>query len=237
MGIRTNVGVLGSCAVTLIVDDGKRIVVDVGHFGNRDAMLESMKSKGFGPQDVDMVMLTHIHWDHCLNVDLFKKAEIFVGEAEIEKGNLTGKEDIHAQHFREYVRSLNYHRVKDDQSLTSHVKAISTPGHSVGHMSILFEEGGKKTVVVGDAVPNLRAYRRGVPDLIFFNTEQAKASVQRIKDLHAATVIPGHDSPFNDDGYLSRDNFNLILRTEKEENLIVGVSNVTADKPQVLIPP
>jgi hypothetical protein len=104
-------------------------------------------------------------------------------------------------------------------------------------MSLLVEEGEKKTVVTGDAVPNLRAYRRGMPDLIFYNTEQAKSSIQRIKDLHAGMLIPGHDSPFNDDGYLSRDNFNLILRTEKEENLIVGVSNVSADKPQVLIPP
>ena len=237
MGIRSNIGVLGSCAVTLIVDDGKRIIVDVGHFGNRDAMLESMKSKGLRPQDIDMVMLTHIHWDHCLNVDLFPKAEIFVGEDEIERGNLTGKEDVHAQQFRKYVSSLNCHKIRDGHLLTSHVKAISTPGHSVGHMSLLVEEGETKTVVTGDAIPNLRAYRRGVPDLIFFDMQQAQASIQRIKGLHASRLFPGHDSPFNESGYISRDDFNLILRTEKEENLIVGVRNVIADQPQVLVPP
>lgn len=237
MGIRSNIGVLGSCAITMIVDDGKRMMVDVGHLGNRDAMLTSLKSRGLTPPEFDIIILTHIHWDHCLNVDLFPEAKIVVDVEELERGNLTGKEDVHAQQFRNFVKSLNCQKVRDEHQITSHVKVISTPGHSVGHMSVLVEDGKGRTVIAGDAVPNLRAYRRGIPDLIFYDVEKAKASVQRIKDLHSSMLIPGHDSPFNDEGYLSRDDFNLILRTEKEENLIVGVKNVVADQPQLLVPP
>lgn len=234
MGIRSNVGVLGSCAVTMIVDDGKRVIVDVGHFGNREAMLTSLKSRGLTPSDFDIVLLTHMHWDHSLNIDLFPRARVIVDKEELERGNLTGTEDVHAQQFRKLIQSMTCEKIGDGYQITSHVKVISTPGHTVGHLSVICEDVKGRTVITGDAVPNLRAYRRGVPDLIFHDLEKAKSSVQKIKDLHSSMLIPGHDSPFNEGGYLSRDDFNLILRTEKEENLIVGVRNVTADQPQLL---
>lgn len=46
-------------------------------------------------------------------------------------------------------------------------------------------------------------------------------------------IIPGHDSPFNDAGYVERDNVDIILRKENEENLVITISNVEADKPIV----
>lgn len=220
----------------MIAHDEKRIIVDVGHFGNRDAMLESLKSKGLGPANFDIVLLTHIHWDHCLNVDLFSNAKILVGEEELERGSLTGTNDAHTEQFRRLLRSLNYQTVRDGYQVTSQVKVVSTPGHSPGHLSVLVQDGNAGAIITGDAIPNLRTYKRGVPDFIFDDPAKAKASVQKIKDLKCPMLIPGHDSPFNESGYLSRDDFNLLLKTDREEDLIIGVRNVVADQPQLLFP-
>jgi len=221
--------------VTMIVDGGNRILVDVGHFGNRDAMLSAMTSRGLKPEDIDIVVLTHIHWDHCLNVDLFEKSKILVGAEEFEKGNLTGYNDHHVENFRTMIKSMQFGKIGDGFQVSEHVKTLLTPGHSVGHISLSVQEQDGLAIISGDAIPNLRAYRRGIPDLIFHDFDEAKKSVRRIKDLKPAKIIPGHDGPFNDAGYLSRDDLNLIFRTEKEENLIVGLRNVVADKPEVLI--
>jgi hypothetical protein len=51
--------------------------------------------------------------------------------------------------------------------------------------------------------------------------------------MRPVMIIPGHDSPFNVSGYLEHDEFKLILRRENEENSIITVNTVAADKPLV----
>jgi N-acyl homoserine lactone hydrolase len=36
-----------------------------------------LESKGLTPDDVDVVILTHMHWDHCQNTDLFRNSRIW----------------------------------------------------------------------------------------------------------------------------------------------------------------
>jgi len=42
-----------------------------------------LKNLGLHPDDMDIVIGTHLHWDHCFNYDLFKKARILVQKDEI----------------------------------------------------------------------------------------------------------------------------------------------------------
>jgi hypothetical protein len=74
MGIRSNLGTMGAAGLTLIRDD-VNILVDVGHFGMRDRVLDAFEKRRLKPEDIDVVVLTHIHWDHCLSVDLFNGAK------------------------------------------------------------------------------------------------------------------------------------------------------------------
>ena len=55
-----------------------------------------------------------------------------------------------------------------------------------------------------------------------------------MQDLKPEMVIPGHDRPFNDSGYLESDDLEFIFRKEKEENLLLRLRNVGADKPEIL---
>ncbi|MEM0135806.1 MAG: MBL fold metallo-hydrolase, partial [Thermoplasmatales archaeon] len=62
-GIRSSYGTLGAASVVLI-DDTKKLLIDVGHFGNRDALLREMKKSQISPKEIDVVILTHLNWDH-----------------------------------------------------------------------------------------------------------------------------------------------------------------------------
>ena len=235
-GIRSNAGTMGVAAVTLVRDGDEMILVDTGHFGQRDALLEAMKQAEIQPKEIDTVVLTHIHWDHCLNVDLFTGARIVAGRGEIQKGYMMGVKDEHTKYFRQLLKSMGAESIRDGQRISDHTRALLTPGHSPGHVAVGVEnDDGSTTVVSGDAIPNYRAYRRTFPDFVYYNSSQAKASVARIKKMKPAMVIPGHDSPFNDRGYLEHDEFHLILRRENEENSIISMQTVPADKPRVFV--
>jgi len=47
-------------------------------------LLERLQANGIRPEDIDRVVLTHAHWDHCHNVDCFPNAEVVLHENERE---------------------------------------------------------------------------------------------------------------------------------------------------------
>ncbi len=231
-GIRSSYGTMGAASVTLVRDD-KNILVDTGHFGNRDNLLARLRENMIKPSEIDVVVLTHLNWDHCLNVDIFKDSEILIGKEEYEKGTLSGVPDDFTEKFKEYLGGLNISLVEDGHRVSNNSSIISTPGHTPGHVSLSINYENKLTVIAGDAIPNIRAYKRGIPDLIFYDLKAAKQSIARIKALEPNVIIPGHDPPFNLSGYLETDPIDIMLRNEDETNSVVTMSRTTAEKPVI----
>ncbi len=233
MGIRSNVGTMGAAGVTLIRDD-VNVLVDTGHFGTRDWLKAEFKKRRLSPSDIDVVVLTHLHWDHCLNVEMFPKAKVVVGEDELKEGFLMEEGAPINEAFKSALREMNLVTVGDGDRISKHTTSLLTPGHSPGHVGVVLkEDGGRVSVMSGDAVPNYRAYLRDFPDFSFYNKTMARESVLKVKKLDPDVIIPGHDSPFNKKGYLNRDDFTLVLRRENEENSLVVFRHVPADKPVI----
>lgn len=216
-----------------MIEDDKRIVVDVGHFGTRDALLARLKEMNLSPKDFDVVLLTHLHWDHCLNVDLFENAKVLLGKKELELGTLSGKPDRYGEPFRELLKEIRAEGVSEPYKVSQHTTILDSPGHSPGHVSLVAQDESGTVVFTGDSIPGLRAYRRGVPDLVFYDLEKAKRSVTKVKEMNPSMIIPGHDRPFNDRGYLSRDSVEFIFRKESEENMVFVLKDVESDPFQI----
>lgn len=231
-GIRSSYGTMGAASVTLVRDD-RNILIDTGHFGNRDNLLARLRENMIKPSEIDAVVLTHLNWDHCLNVDIFKDSEILIGKEEYAKGTLSGVPDDFTKKFKEYLGGLNISLVEDGHRVSSNSSIISTPGHTAGHVSLSIKYENKLTVIAGDAIPNIRAYKRGIPDLIFYDIRAAKQSIARIKALEPNVIIPGHDPPFNLSGYLETDPIDIVLRNEDETNSVVTMNRTTAEKPVI----
>ncbi|MCH8109298.1 MAG: MBL fold metallo-hydrolase, partial [Chloroflexi bacterium] len=75
--LRTDVGVVGFCTVVLI-EGQKRTLVDVGHVGRRLVLQAALEQRGLTPADIDVVVMSHSHWDHSQNYDLFEHAPMLV---------------------------------------------------------------------------------------------------------------------------------------------------------------
>ncbi len=50
----------------------------MGHVGRRVVLLEALERRGLEPADIDVVVLSHAHWDHAQNLDVFDAARIIV---------------------------------------------------------------------------------------------------------------------------------------------------------------
>lgn len=69
---------LGSTVVLLESRDGGRALVDSGAGQDAPHLLRALAERGLGPDDVDTVVSTHLHYDHCGNHLLFERARYLV---------------------------------------------------------------------------------------------------------------------------------------------------------------
>ncbi|MBM3943100.1 MAG: MBL fold metallo-hydrolase [SAR202 cluster bacterium] len=126
-------------------------------------LLASLAARGVRPQDVDMVVMTHLHRDH-VGWNLQKQGSGFSPTFPKARYWMSRK-DWEASHRIEVrqrfpnapscvwpLESLGLMELMDgEHALTPELTAVPTPGHTPGHMSILVTSQGQKALILGDA--------------------------------------------------------------------------------------
>ncbi len=175
------------CTSTLIRTAGHTVVVDPGL--PPKAMVRVLDRRGgIAPDSVDIVFLTHFHGDHRVGLAAFPNAVWYMPSAEIEHGKTQLALDSPDRRVLDLIRPAG-------QELIPGIRVIATPGHSVGHASLVFESDGLRVVVAGDAAMTRDFFRHSD---YYFNTvdpEAAVASIASVAD-EADVVVPGHDNSF-----------------------------------------
>jgi N-acyl homoserine lactone hydrolase len=188
-------GSIAFCGVTL-VEGTKRILVDSGHVGRRSLLLQRLRERGLGPDDIDCVFLSHAHWDHVLNIDLFPRAKVLIHPLEREYCRQPHAGDWATPSYTTtLLESRQLQEVMDGEEIDDGVRVLATPGHSRGSMALLVEQDGSTAAVSGDALPYAASVRTGLPRLAFWDVEEARRSVALLLE-RAQAFYPGHDRPF-----------------------------------------
>jgi glyoxylase-like metal-dependent hydrolase (beta-lactamase superfamily II) len=159
-------------SVTLILTPSKRIVVDTGLEDEAEQILGRLKELCLSPEEVDLVINTHDHPDHCGNNRLFSRAQILSGKVGGKGGG----------------------GLKEGEIVASGVWIMETPGHTLDSISVVCESS-RRIVVAGDALPLMGNYLKWVPPRLNVDRDQAMKSMARIIEV-ADLVVPGHDLPF-----------------------------------------
>jgi len=193
--IITTQGGLGYCSVTLLRGE-KITLVDVGHVGRRQLLIERVRAAGLEPEQIERIILTHAHWDHALNVDCFPNAEIVIHTNELDYVQNPNPLDWATPIWtQDVLRRSRIVPVRDGDEVERGVRIMATPGHSPGSQTVLVEAADGIIGLCGDALPNRAAVAWMGPRLVFWDAEEARASAQRIVDT-CTTLYPGHDRPF-----------------------------------------
>jgi glyoxylase-like metal-dependent hydrolase (beta-lactamase superfamily II) len=213
----TSEGSPAFCGVTL-VRSTKTILVDVSHNGRRVLLLERLRERGLRPADIDMVVLTHAHWDHCLNIDLFPNAEVIVHENERRYAQAPDPRDWATASYTGLILERHrLHEVREGDEIDAGVRVLDVPGHTPGSIALLVAQEADTAAITGDALPNARCSLQGTPYLIFHDAGEARESVAKIRS-HARVIYPGHDRPFRHDGeeisYLMETSLRVTMQVE-----------------------
>ena len=187
----------------LIVTGSQPILVDTGvgsgnayidkHFRpERFVLTELLKTHDVEPQDVAMLINSHLHFDHCGDNALFPNAEIFVQANELEIAHspaYTVTEWFDYDHAR-------IHTVEGTLNISEGVTLIHTPGHTPGHQSILVDtEEGVVTIAAQAAYTAQEYLSGGDPGKQAHEgyETQYRDSIDTIKSLNCVDVLFSHD--------------------------------------------
>lgn len=192
-----SIGFCGTYLVTVPGQRGCRIVFDPGHIGRRRALVARLVDLGLGIDDIDAVVISHAHWDHAQNADLFPRARVLIHGAELE--DVSDEDhvlDLATPSWTSAMLSaVGAQAVTDGECLAAGVKVVGLPGHTRGSIGLRVETAAGTAILAGDAVSrrNVAAGRTCV--VANFDPEAGRLSVEAA--LAAADHIwPGHDRPF-----------------------------------------
>jgi len=187
-------GFFGLCNVVLVTaEDGTRILFDTGHYCVRKGLLSGLKERGLAPTDIDLIFLSHLHFDHCQNLDLFKGVPVCVGETELAYARNPHPEDLFVPwKIHELLSEFEVRILPKQGEVVPGIEHFEVPGHTTGCQALRFSlADGKRVVLAGDAVKYPKEILAKVSDMCFATVEQSR---QSIADICEGTdiVVPGH---------------------------------------------
>lgn len=189
-------GSIGFGAVYLVRAGGRCALFDTGPTGRRRALLRALARHGVGPTDVDVVVLSHAHYDHLQNADLFTRAAVFLHPAESRALVAADPADhLCPPWSRAVLAGLSVHPAVDGAEVLPGVRVLALPGHTEGSVGLCAETAEGVAVLTGDAVSSARALREGRCTRVEFSAAEAAESLHRVART-ADLVFPGHDRPF-----------------------------------------
>lgn len=159
------------CSSATLIKGEKNILVDTGNYGFEDKLLSALKKQGLKPDDIDIVINTHRHFDHFTNNYLFKNALVVLHRGTWDR---KGRHDIYD--------------TSGDIKIPG-VKLIETHGHTPTSCSVVVKCNGKTYVMSGDAVEE-KTIRKG-KEAIRADKENYVKSAKKIFSI-ADVIIPGH---------------------------------------------
>ena len=166
-----------------------------------------LKARGFSPDDVRWVIMTHLHTDHAGGLAHFPQSEILVHRSEFEDATgFMGKVrgflphrwpswfsprlfDLSEEAFGPFPLRLRVTEAGD-------VTIVATHGHTKGHVSVVLDEGPRTLFFAGDTSYTQALMLEGAIDGVAPDERAARETLGRIREFtrqRPVVYLPSHD--------------------------------------------
>lgn len=165
----------------------------------------ALQRHGLTVDDVDVLIQTHLDWDHCMNTLKFRKSRVVVQRSELEDLPVHPLyRNAHAPDaIYERYKALNLEVVDGDVKLMEGLELLFTPGHTAGGQSVMVNTRQGPYVIAGLCTIFANYYvpeetqqvlgHRVIPPGMHISATQAYDSVERILKLGGERILPLHE--------------------------------------------
>ena len=135
------------------------------NYGQPAKLLDNLHAAGIAPEDIDIVINSHLHFDHCgwntvRKVDqvvaTFPKAQYYAQEGEWQHGRRQHERDAISYISANYdplIQNGQMHLLHGDQEIVPGVFVKIFPGHTQNMQAILVKSGGQTACYISDLIP------------------------------------------------------------------------------------
>jgi len=162
---------------SIVVQTGKQTVLIETGIGNKLSekmqmiygqpakLLENLSAAGVSPEEIDIVINSHLHFDHCgwntfrqdgKVVATFPKAKYYAPEGEWRHGHKPLERDAISyigENYDPLVESGQMKLLRGDQEIVPGVSVKVFPGHTETMQAIILQSGGKTACYISDLIP------------------------------------------------------------------------------------
>jgi glyoxylase-like metal-dependent hydrolase (beta-lactamase superfamily II) len=176
-----------------------------------EAMPDQLRARGVDPRDIKLVVMTHLHLDHASGVAQFPDATFIVTAREWEaatdgrglRGGYVRRQFDHAFDWRtidfdgDEVSSYKSFGRTLDLFGDGSVRLAYTPGHTLGHMSVVVRTASGEFLIAGDAAYAMRTIKESAMPFGPHDEHEFRRSLKEVQrylqQTPDAAVCPGHD--------------------------------------------
>jgi len=191
--LRLRDGFLGLANVTLIRGAAGPMLVDTGGYVTRTALVAALADRGLAPADIKVVFLSHLHFDHAHNIDLFPRAKVLVSRAEWEYAKRPDDQDLFMPWgIHDQLEKHDLDLIEGEGEVADRVTFFPAPGHTPGSFAVALDTDRLGTVVIaGDAIKYAKEAINAACDMAFDSAAAGTRSIERILEI-ADRIVPGH---------------------------------------------
>ncbi|MDB5592810.1 MBL fold metallo-hydrolase [Enterovirga sp.] len=192
--LRLDPDILGVSTCALVHTPEGPILFDAGSHTSRESLKRGLAERNLKPADIRRVFLSHLHFDHVMNIDLFPfTTEVFVSRTEWDYVEAPHPEDDWLPWgIREQLQKYQLRLIDGHGELSTGLRYFPAPGHTPGCYALAFTDAdGARVTIAGDAIKFPREAVLGRVDHAFAPKEVASRTIREIVEM-SDVIVPGH---------------------------------------------
>ncbi len=197
----------------------KKILIDTGEMhpvqsadrekaigGKIHTLEEGLIKFDITPEDIDIVIHTHLHADHCENDYKCSNARFFIHEKELS--TIKNPHPLDFRYVEDFILEIEENNqieiVKEDQEILPGIRVMHTPIHTPGGMTVFIETAKGKAAITGFCVIKENFYPPAkikamemevIPPGTTINSYEAYDIMLKVKEM-ADILLPVHEPEF-----------------------------------------
>jgi N-acyl homoserine lactone hydrolase len=164
----------------------------------------ALKNIGIKPEDIELIVNTHLHWDHSFNNHLFPKAKIYVQRKEMQYA--IAPLPPHWVFYESYQLGLKpqwlkamerIEAVDGDRELVPGIQLVTLPGHTPGFHGVLVNTAKGQGLIASDCCGLFANWQgsglhKHIPSGIHYSLSDYYKTFEKMEKI-CDFILPGHD--------------------------------------------